>query len=233
VNFSELLSSTAFWLCVSIAAYTAGQWLQRKTHSPICNPLLIATVLVGALMIATGTSSRMYNERGGAVITAFVMPSTVALAVPIYRQIAILKANWLPVLVGALVGSLTSIVSVIGFSRLFGLSDTTLRSLIPKSVTSPIAISLSEMLGGFSSITAVAVVFTGIVGAIVLPPLLKRLGVQDPVQVGLSMGTAAHAVGTSRAIELGEVEGAVSGLAIGIAGLLTSLLVSIGAAFLG
>lgn len=233
MNFSELFSSTAFWLCVSIAAYSAGQWLQQKTHSPVCNPLLIATVLVGALLVVTGTSSRMYNERGGAVIAAFLTPSTVALAVPIYRRIAILKANWLPLLIGALVGSLTSIISVIGFSRLFGLSDTTLRSLIPKSVTTPIAISLSEMLGGLSSITAVAVVFTGIVGAILLPPLLKRMGVQDPVQVGLSMGTAAHAVGTSRAIELGEVEGAVSGLAIGIAGLLTAFLVSIGAAFSG
>lgn len=227
MNFSELLSSTSFWLCVSIAAYSAGQWLQRKTHSPVCNPLLIATILVGALLVVTDTSCRMYNQQGGAVITAFVTPSTVALAVPIYRKIEILKANWLPVIVGALAGSLTSIISVIGFSRLFGLSDTTLRSLLPKSVTSPIAISLSEMLGGFPSITAVAVVFTGIAGAILLPPLFQRFGIHDSVQVGLSMGTAAHAVGTSRAIELGEIEGAVSGLAIGIAGLLTALLISI------
>ena len=121
---------------------------------------------------------------------------------------------------------------MIGFSRLFGLSDVTMRSLVPKSVTTPIAVALSDMLGGLSAVTAITVVFTGIVGAVLLPGFLKALGVKDPVQMGLSIGTASHAVGTSRAIQLGETEGAMSGLAIGVAGLLTALIVSVGSAVL-
>ena len=107
-----------------------------------------------------------------------------------------------------------------------------MRSLVPKSVTTPIAVALSDMLGGLSAVTAISVVFTGIVGAILLPSFLKALGVKAPVQMGLSIGTAAHAVGTSRAIELGETEGAMSGLAIGVAGLLTAVIVSVGSAFI-
>ena len=127
---------------------------------------------------------------------------------------------------------MVSITSVILFCHLFGLSENTALSLVPKSVTTPIAVALSEMLGGVTSLTAIAVVITGIIGAIILPTFLKCIGVRNPVQMGLSIGTAAHAVGTSRAIELGETEGAISGLAIGVAGLMTALIVSIGSAVL-
>ena len=228
---TELLASPTLWLCVSIVCYALGQSLQRKTGSPLCNPLLIAAALVGILLIATGTAYQTYLE-GGRLISFFLTPATVALAVPIYRKLDVLRANLLPILAGAFVGSLVSIVSVIGFSRLFGLSDITTCSLIPKSVTTPIGVALAEMLGGLAPVTAIAIVFTGIVGAILLPVFLKCIGVRNAVQMGLSIGTAAHAVGTSRAIELGETEGAMSGLAIGVAGLLTALLVSIGSLFL-
>ena len=225
---SELLSSPVFWMCVSIACYALGLRIQQKTRSPLCNPLLIASVLVGVLLVASGTAYQTY-ESAGDLISFFLTPATVALAVPIFRKLDVLRANLLPILAGAMVGSLVSIVSVIGFSRLFGLSDVTMRSLVPKSVTTPIAVSLSDMLGGLSAVTAISVVFTGIVGAI-LPGFLGALGVNDSVQMGLSIGTAAHAVGTSRAIELGETEGAMSGLAIGVAGLLTAVIVSVGSA---
>ncbi|MDY3617871.1 LrgB family protein [Agathobaculum sp.] len=224
---TELLSMPALWLGVSIAAYAFGQWCQQKTNSPLLNPLLIASLIVGVLLVASGTSFETY-DRAGSLLSFFLTPATVALAVPIYRKLDVLKANWIPILAGAFVGSAVSIASVIGFSRLFGLSDITMRSLVPKSVTTPIGVALSEMLGGLAPVTAIAIVFTGIVGAILLPPFLKLIGVRDPVQMGLSIGTAAHAVGTSRAIELGETEGAMSGLAIGVSGLLTALLVSIG-----
>lgn len=227
---NELLSSPAFWMCVSIAAYACGQWLQRKTGSPLFNPLLLAAVLVGALLVATRTEYAVYQQ-AGALIAFFLTPATVALAVPIYQKIDVLRQNLVPILAGALVGSLVSIGSVLLFSRLFGLSAVTTRSLVPKSVTTPIGVALSELLGGLAPVTAIAIVFTGVVGAIVLPPLLKWIGVHDPVQLGLSIGTAAHAVGTARAMELGETEGAMSGLAIGVAGLLTALLVSLGALF--
>lgn len=226
---SELLSSPVFWMCVSIACYALGLRIQQKTGSPLCNPLLIASVLVGVLLVASGTAYQTY-ESAGDLISFFLTPATVALAVPIFRKLDVLRANLLPILAGAMVGSLVSIVSVIGFSRLFGLSDVTMRSLVPKSVTTPIAVSLSDMLGGLPAVTAISVVFTGIVGAILLPGFLGALGVNDSVQMGLSIGTAAHAVGTSRAIELGETEGAMSGLAIGVAGLLTAVIVSVGSA---
>ncbi len=229
---NELLASPVLWLCISIGCYALGQYIQRKTGSPLCNPLLIASALVGILLIGTGTAYQTYLE-GGQLISFFLTPATVALAVPIYRKLDVLRANLLPILAGAFVGSLVSIVSVIGFCRLFGLSDITTRSLIPKSVTTPIGVALSEMLGGLAPVTAIAIVFTGLVGAILLPVFLKCIGVRNPVQMGLSIGTAAHAVGTSRAIELGETEGAISGLAIGVAGLLTALIVSFGAAIFG
>lgn len=228
---NELLSSSVFWMFLSIACYAIGIRIQQKTGSPLCNPLLIASVLVGAVLVGTDTAYKTY-EQSGTLISFFLTPATVALAVPIFRKLDVLRANLLPILAGALVGSAVSIASVIGFSRLFGLSDVTMRSLVPKSVTTPIAVALSDMLGGLSAVTAISVVFTGIVGAILLPGFLNALGVKDSVQMGLSIGTASHAVGTSRAIELGETEGAMSGLAIGIAGLLTALIVSAGSAFL-
>ena len=229
---TDLIASPSLWLCVSIAAYALGQWLQRKSGSALLNPLLFASVLVGALLIAAGVSLEQY-QNAGALISFCLTPATVALALPIYRKLEVLKKNLAPILAGALVGSIVSIGSVLGFCRLFGLSDVTTRSLVPKSVTTPIGVALSEMLGGLAPITAVCIVFTGIVGAILLPPFLKLLRVRNPVQMGLSIGTAAHSVGTARAIELGETEGAMSGLAIGVAGLITSLLVSVGSLFLG
>lgn len=229
---TELLSSSTFWMAVSIGCYALGMKAQQKTGSPLCNPLLLSSIMVGVLLVVTGTSYQTY-ENAGQLISLFLTPATVALAVPIYRKLDVLTKNLAPILAGALVGSLTSIGSVLLFSRLFGLSGVTTRSLVPKSVTTPIAAALSDMMDGLAPVTAIAVVFTGIVGAILLPTFLKCIGVRNPVQMGLSIGTAAHAVGTSRAIELGETEGAMSGLAIGVAGLLTALLVSVGSMFFG
>lgn len=228
---TDLLSSSQFWLLISIGFYALGVEIQKKTGSPVCNPLLIASILVGALLIATGTPYQTYEE-SGKLISFFLTPATVALAIPIYRKLDVLLKNLLPILLGAFVGSMVSIGSVLLFSHLFGLSESTTLSLVPKSVTTPIAVAVAEMLGGVTSITAIAVVITGIIGAIILPTFLKCIGVRNPVQMGLSIGTAAHAVGTSRAIDLGETEGAISGLAIGVAGLLTALIVSIGSAIL-
>ena len=224
---TDLLSSSQFWLLVSIGFYALGVEIQKKTGSAVCNPLLIASILVGALLIATGTPYQTYEE-SGKLISFFLTPATVALAIPIYRKLDVLLKNLLPILLGAFVGSMVSIGSVLLFSHLFGLSESTTLSLVPKSVTTPIAVAVAEMLGGVTSVTAIAVVITGIIGAIIL----KCIGVRNPVQMGLSIGTASHAVGTSRAIELGETEGAISGLAIGVAGLLTALIVSIGSAIL-
>ena len=162
---TDLLSSSQFWLLVSIGFYALGVEIQKKTGSAVCNPLLIASILVGALLIATGTPYQTYEE-SGKLISFFLTPATVALAIPIYRKLDVLLKNLLPILLGAFVGSMVSIGSVLLFSHLFGLSESTTLSLVPKSVTTPIAVAVAEMLGGVTSITAIAVVITGIIGAI-------------------------------------------------------------------
>lgn len=225
----EALSSPVFYLALTLLAFSAGQWVNKKTGSPIANPLLIGCILVGAYLVLVGVPLKEYNE-GGGFLTLCLTPATISLALPIYRQFEVLKKHLLPILAGAFTGSLASIGSVYLFGRLFGLDAQLIRSLLPKSVTTPIGVALSESMGGLTAVTAIAIVFTGIVGAVFLPTALRLLGVQHPVVTGIAIGTASHAVGTSRALELGEIEGAMSGLAIGIAGLLTAIILSVGSA---
>ena len=187
---TEILTSPLTWMFLSIFCYAIGVAIQQKTGSPLCNPLLIASVLVGVLLIVSGTTYQTYEE-SGQLISFFLTPATVALAIPIYRKLDVLLHNLLPILLGAFVGSCVSIGSVLLFCHLFGLSDSTTRSLIPKSVTTPIGVALADMMGGVTSITAIAIVITGIFGAILLPTFLKCIGVRNPMQMGLSIGTAA------------------------------------------
>ena len=221
----DAVNTPFLWLALSVLAYELGLWANRKLKNPLANPLLLATVLLGGLLVATGTPVSAYNT-GGAFITMFLTPATVALAVPIYRQLPTLKKHFLPIALGAVVGSVVSMGSVFVLCRLFGLSDEVLFSLLPKSVTTPIGVEVSRALGGVPAITAIAIIITGLFGAMALPAFLKKLGVGHPVTTGIAIGTASHAVGTSRAIELGETEGAMSGLAIGLAGLATALIAS-------
>lgn len=227
----QTLNTPVTWLALSVLAYEIGLRINRRLRTPLANPLLIAAILLGTVLVLTGIPLDDYNA-GGGFLTLFLTPATVALAVPIYRQLDVLRRNLLPILAGALAGSIVSIGSVIVLCRLFGLSDTLTSSLIPKSVTTPIGVQLSAALGGLTSVTAIAIVLTGLLGAVLLPAFLRLVHVTDPVTVGIAIGTASHAVGTSRAIELGETEGAMSGLAIGVAGLMTALLVSAAAAIL-
>ena len=186
----------------------------------LCNPLLIAVLLVSAVLLVCRIPYESYNQ-GGAIINMFLAPATACLAVSIYTQINLLKENWLPILVGCTAGSITSMGSIYLMCRLFRLDEAVSASLIPKSVTTPIAVSISENLGGIQDITVVAVIITGILGSILAPVLIKLFRVKDPVAAGLAIGACSHAVGTSKALELGETEGAMSGLAIGICGILT------------
>lgn len=227
----NILSSPLSWLTLSILAYEVGLFINRKLRTPVANPLLISMLILCAVLLLTSTSTETYN-RGGAFISMFLTPATVALAVPIYRQLDTLKSHLLPILLGAFVGSLTSMGSVFLFSKLFGLKSEIIVSLLPKSVTTPIGVEVARTLGGIPAITAISIIITGLFGAICLPEFLNKLGASHPVTMGIAIGTSAHAVGTSRAIELGETEGAMSGLAIGIAGLLTALLACIVSIFI-
>ena len=178
---TEILTSPLTWMFLSIFCYAIGVAIQQKTGSPLCNPLLIASVLVGVLLIVSGTTYQTYEE-SGQLISFFLTPATVALAIPIYRKLDVLLHNLLPILLGAFVGSMVSIGSVLLFSHLFGLSESTTLSLVPKSVTTPIAVAVAEMLGGVTSITAIAVVITGIIGAIIAEVVIIAT-VEAPIAV--------------------------------------------------
>lgn len=218
----ELFASPFFGVALSIGAFWIGVKIQKKTGLVICNPLIIAIILVSAVLLIFRIPYESYNE-GGAIINMFLAPATACLAVSIYTKIELLKKNWLPIVVGASCGSLASMGSVYLMCRLFKLDEAMTASLIPKSVTTPIAVGVAGSHGGIVPVTVVAVIFTGILGSILAPTLIKIFHVDDPMTAGLSIGACSHAVGTSKAIELGETEGAMSGLAIGICGILTVL----------
>lgn len=217
---AEVTASPFFGIAISILAFAIGIWVQKKTGLIICNPLIIAIVLVSGVLLIFKIPYEHYNE-GGSIINMFLAPATSCLAVSIYTRVELLKKNWLPILVGCTAGSLTSMGSVLLLCRLFGLDETMTVSLLPKSVTTPIAVSISESHGGLVPITVVAVIITGILGSILAPWLIRIFRVKDSVAAGLAIGACSHAMGTSKAMELGETEGAMSGLAIGICGIVT------------
>ena len=217
---AEVTASPLCGNAISILAFAIGIWVQKKTGLIICNPLIIAIVLVSGVLLIFKIPYEHYNE-GGSIINMFLAPATSCLAVSIYTRVELLKKNWLPILVGCTAGSLTSMGSVLLLCRLFGLDETMTVSLLPKSVTTPVAVSISESHGGLVPITVVAVIITGILGSILAPWLIRIFRVKDSVAAGLAIGACSHAMGTSKAVELGETEGAMSGLAIGICGIVT------------
>ena len=220
---SDFINMPLFGILLSLIAFQAGTLLYKKTQLSIFNPLLVASVLVMVFLLIFGINYETYNL-GGNYISFFLGPATVVLAVPLYKKIRLLKSNALPILAGITAGCIAGISSILALSSLLGLDDTISRSLAPKSVTTPIGIEISRQIGGLPAITVAAIVFTGIIGAILGPFICRCFRIKDKVAVGAAIGTASHALGTTRAIELGETEGAMSGLAIGIAGLITVFL---------
>lgn len=217
---NEIISSPVFGVLISIAAYIAGCFIKDKFKSAVFNPLLIAIIILIAVLSSFRIDYDDYSK-GGQVISFFLAPATVALALPLYKKFALFKKNALPILAGIICGAVSGIVSVITLSKLFKLSDELTMSLIPKSITTPIGMALSEQLGGMPSITVVAIIVTGILGSIIGPFLDKVLKINDKVAMGIAMGNASHAVGTARAMEIGETEGAMSSLTIAVAGIIT------------
>lgn len=220
---SEIINNPLFWILVTLAAFELGVFIYKKTNFPLFNPLLIAMSLIIGVLVIFNIDYEVYNS-GGKFINAFLGPATVVLAVPLYKQIESLKENLWPIVIGLFVGSVTSIVCVIVLGKVFGLNQELIASLVPKSVTTPIGVEVSSSLGGVASITIVAIVITGIIGAIIAPTINKFLRIKSGVAIGIGIGASAHAVGTTKAFEMGEVEGAMSSLSIGIAGLITVLI---------
>ena len=219
-NLNEVFYSPYFGVALSVFMYQVGILISRKVQNPIANPLLIAVILIIAFLKLFHIPMEAFQE-GGNLINLFLAPATAALAVPIYKNLQILKSNLKPILAGTIVGSFSSMAVIFGLCKLFGLDDTLTASLLSKSVTTPIAMGVTEQLGGIVPIGIAAVIFTGITGSIIAPFMVRLFHVKDPVAQGVGIGTCSHAVGTTRAIAMGELQGAMSGIAMGLAGLFT------------
>lgn len=222
-TLTAFAGSPLFGIAISLLTFQMASMLYRRTGSVFLNPLVLSMVMIIAFLVNFHISFDDYNK-GGRFISFFLGPATVILAVPLYKKIHLLKANILPILAGITIGSVTGIVSIIGMCRIFGLEELVSVSMIPKSITTPIGIELSNQLGGLPSITVAGIVFTGISGVLLGPMICRLFRIDDKVAVGIAIGTSSHALGTTKAVELGETEGAMSGLAIGIAGLITIFL---------
>ena len=218
-----VFASPFFGITLSIAAYSIGCWINRKTKLALLNPLLISYLIIIPLLLVTGIPLEWYDN-GGDIINMFLSPATAVHAITIYRQRDLLKKHILSVTAGSLAGSLSSILIVLALSELFGLSDEITMSLIPKSITTPMAIAVSQSLGGIESLTVLSVIITGITGSIIGPVLIKAFRIRNEIASGMAFGSASHAVGTSKAIELGEVQGALSSIALVMSGIITVIL---------
>lgn len=220
---TDLYENKLFGIMLSLFAFWIGTKIQKKWKNPLFSPLLIAIVLIIAALVVFRIPLDAYKN-GGEIISMFLAPATAVLAYSIYHQLGLLKKNLIPVLVGCIIGAVSSMVSVFILCKVFHLNDQMVCSLLPKSVTTPIAMSVSESLGGIVPVTVAAVVVTGIWGSIITPVLVKLLKLKNKVAIGVAIGSCSHAMGTSRAIEMGEKEGAMSGIAIGVCGIATVLL---------
>lgn len=219
-----LAASPLLHLTLTLVAFQIGAWVYRRAGlSPLLNPVLIATVLVVAILVGTGTDYATYFE--GAQFVHFLLgPATVALAIPLYRQWARVRGSALAILASILTGSLAAAGSAVLVAWALGATAQTLATVAPKSVSLAVAMGISQTIGGLPSLTAVLVLFTGVTGAMLGPPLLTLLGVRDWAARGLAIGTAAHGIGTARALQVNEVAGAFAGLAMGLNALATAIL---------
>lgn len=217
--------SVFFGVTVSFVGYEVGLLLNRRFKHPLLNPLLIAIVLVMLVLSLLQIDYADYNN-GARYLSYLLTPTTVCLAIPLYQQLDLLKKNIWAILVGILAGTLASLGSVFALSLAFGLNHQQYVTLLPKSITTAIGMGLSAEMGGNVTITVAVIIITGILGNMSAVGICRLFRITDPVAKGIAIGTSAHAVGTARAIEIGEIEGAMSGLAIAVAGLITVVLAS-------
>ena len=226
-----MANSLYFGMAISVATYMFGIWLKKKVKWQVCNPLLISTVLVILFLTLTHITYNEYME-GAQYISYFLTPATVCLAIPLYKQLEMLKRNKLAVLCGILAGVVANAVTVFVMCLLFRLEHVHYVTFLPKSITTAIGMGVSEEAGGIVILTIVSIMITGIGGVILSESLFKLFRLKDPVAKGLALGTASHAIGTSKALEMGEIEGAMSSLAIAVTGLVTVVVVPLIADFI-
>ena len=224
---SKLLQdSTFFCLAISLIGYEIGIILRQKTKLALCNPLLISIVFVIIILKVTNIKYEVYED-GSSLLSYLLTPSTVCLAIPLYQQMGLLKKNMKAILAGILSGVFTSLAGVWVFSTLFHLDKQIYATLLPKSITTAIGMGVSEELGGIVTITVAVIIITGVLGNMIADVVYRVFRIKEPVAKGLALGTASHAIGTAKAMEMGPVEGAMSSLAIAVAGLLTVIFASV------
>ena len=223
----EFLSSSSFFgIVLTVATYIAALALKKKIRSSLFNPLLAAIVMTAAVVLLLNVDYEAYNS-SAKYLSFLLTPATICLALPLYEQIDKLKENAAAIFAGIFSGVLASIGSIFLLSKLFSFSKAEFVTFLPKSITTAIGLSVSEEFGGYVSITVAAIILTGVLGNIICEGVLKLFRIDDSVAKGVAIGTASHAIGTSRAMQIGEIEGAISSLSIVTAGIMTVLLAGI------
>lgn len=226
-----LEQSAFFGVALSLAAYGLGRLIQRKWKLAIFNPLLISIIITIAVLLTAHISYETYYN-SAKYLSYLLTPATVCLALPLYEKLTLLKDNWRAILAGILSGIFTTLCSVLAMSRIFGLSHAEYVTLLPKSITSAIGMGVSEELGGYVTLTVAVIIITGILGNMSAPFLCRVFRITEPVAKGVAVGSSSHAIGTTRAIEMGQIEGAMSSLSIAVSGLLTVVIAPVFAQFL-
>lgn len=226
-----LTQSVFFGMILSLVCYEIGNWIKKKTKFALANPLLIAVIIIILVLLALDLDYDVYYN-GAKYIQYFLTPATVSLAIPLYRQLQYIRKYPVAVFGGIFSGVLTAMVSIFLMSLVFGLNHEQYVSLLPKSITTAIGMGVTEKMGGMVGVTIIAISITGIFGNIAAEGICKLFRIRESVAKGLAIGTASHALGTTKALEIGEVEGAMSSLSIVVAGIMTVISVSIFANFL-
>lgn len=218
-----LLASPYLWVSLTVGFYLLAGQMQKRWATPIFNPLLFSIVAVIVLLLVTGIPYETY-EAGGSLVSFFVTPATVALAIKLEKNFAYLRDNYKAILTGIISGVVFHTIMIFGFGLLFQFDEKMVATLFPKSITTAIAVGVSDSLGGIVSLTVAVVVFTGIIGSVIAPAIFRFGKIDDPVAQGVALGSSSHAMGTAKAIEIGEVQGAMSGLSIVVTGIVVVVL---------
>ena len=221
---SFMAQSLYFGVVISLLTYWFGMWLKKRLGWAVLNPILTSVAMVIVFLKALKVDYGVYNE-GAKYISYLLTPATVCLAIPLYKQLELLKKNWMAVAAAILAGVAASAASIFALCLLFRMEHVYYVTLLPKSITTAIGMGVSEEAGGIVTITVVCIIVTGILGNIMGETVFKLLRLKNPIAKGLALGTSAHAVGTAKALEMGEIEGAMSSLSVAVAGLLTVLAV--------
>ena len=225
------LESAFAGVSISLIAYMAGVFLKKKFKIGLFNPLLISIIVTMVVLIVGKVDYESYNA-GAKYLSWLLTPATVCLAIPLYEQIQLLKSNFAAIVSGIAAGVVTSLLTVLVLSAIMGLTHEQYVTMLPKSITTAIGMGVSEELGGYVTITVAVIVVTGVIGNILAEFICKIFRIKEPIAKGLALGSAAHAIGTAKAMEMGEIEGAMSSLSIAVAGILTVVLSSVFAGFM-